>query len=134
MLPDSCKEEMKDIKDSFLESISADVNHAIEEEIRKHLENVPPEYLGGVDTKNLKMFKGAGCEKCGRTGYAGRFGIFEVLPMPTEIQELLLGKVSTNKIYEAAARLGMITMKQDGIIKVLRGETTMDEIIRVTTE
>lgn len=112
----------------------ADLLAPVEKEIIEHLENVPPEYLEGINTKEFKIFKGVGCEKCGHTGYAGRFGIFEVLPMPTEIQELLMGKVPPQKIYEVAARLGMITMKQDGIIKVLRGETTMEEIIRVTTE
>lgn len=106
----------------------------LEEEIRKNLEGVPEDYFEGFDRKTLKAFKGAGCDQCGHTGYVGRFGIYEVLPVPTEIQELILSKPSAHKIYEAAARLGMINLKQDGIIKVLRGETTMDEIIRVTTE
>lgn len=117
----NCKEETTLIK-------------GLDKEIEKELVNVPAEYLEGLDTKNFKVFKGKGCEKCGHTGYVGRFGIFEVLPVPTEIQDLVLNKVSSHTIYEAAAKMGMITMKQDGIIKVLRGETTMDEVIRVTTE
>ncbi|MCL5775358.1 MAG: GspE/PulE family protein [Patescibacteria group bacterium] len=104
------------------------------EEIKKHLVGVPADYIEGLDTKSPKVYKGAGCEKCGHTGYAGRFGIFEVMPVTTEIQDLILNKAPVHKIYEVAAKLGMITMKQDGIIKLLRGETTMDEIIRVTTE
>ncbi|MDE2311929.1 MAG: type II/IV secretion system protein [Patescibacteria group bacterium] len=106
----------------------------VEEEIRKSLENVPSDYIEGFDPNNLKIFKGVGCEKCGRTGYVGRFGIYEALPVTPDIQELILAKASTRRVYEAAAKLGMITMKQDGIIKLLRGETTMEEIIRVTTE
>lgn len=106
----------------------------VEEEIKKDLETVPEEYFTGLDKKTLKIFKGEGCDKCGQTGYIGRFGIFEVLPVTTEIQELITLKASAHKIYEAALRLGMITMKQDGVIKVLRGETTLDEVIRVTTE
>ncbi|MCL5008906.1 MAG: GspE/PulE family protein [Patescibacteria group bacterium] len=106
----------------------------VEEEIRKHLVGVPKDYIEGFDPKTLKIYKGEGCDKCGHTGYAGRFGIFEVMPVTTEIQDLILGKSSVHKIYEEAFKLGMITMKQDGIIKLLRGETTMDEIIRVTTE
>jgi type II secretory ATPase GspE/PulE/Tfp pilus assembly ATPase PilB-like protein len=106
----------------------------LEEEMKKSLIGVPPEYIVGFDPTKIKVFKGEGCEKCGHTGYVGRFGIFEVLPSTNEIQELVTTKASGNKIYEVAAKLGMITMKQDGVVKVLRGETTMDEVIRVTTE
>lgn len=110
------------------------VTKAAEEEIRAHLKGVPPEYLEGVNTTALQMFKGEGCEKCGHTGYVGRFGIFEAMPVLPEVQDLVITKVSVRKMYEETAKFGMITMKQDGIIKVLRGETTMEEIIRVTTE
>lgn len=105
-----------------------------EEEIRKNLVGIPEEYFEGLDKNHLKVYKGAGCEKCGHTGYSGRMGIFEVLPTTAELQELILSKASAHKIYEVAAKLGMITMKQDGIVKVLRGITTLDEVIRVTTE
>jgi type IV pilus assembly protein PilB len=107
---------------------------AVETELKKNLEGIPEDYLQGFNPKELKQFKGKGCEKCGNTGYQGRFGIFEVLPATTEIQELVLTKASSHRLYEEAKKLGMITMKQDGVVKVLRGETTMDEIIRVTTE
>jgi type IV pilus assembly protein PilB len=107
---------------------------AVETELKKNLEGIPEDYLQGFNPKELKQFKGKGCEKCGNTGYQGRFGIFEVLPATTEIQELVLAKASSHRLYEEAKKLGMITMKQDGVVKVLRGETTMDEIIRVTTE
>jgi len=106
----------------------------LEEELKKGLEGVPEEYFVGFNKKSFKIFKGEGCDKCGKTGYLGRFGIFEVLPITTEIQELVTAKASAHKLYEAALKIGMITMKQDGIIKILRGETTLDEVIRVTTE
>ncbi len=106
----------------------------VEEELRKGLENIPEDYFEGFDKNDLKVFKGEGCEKCGHTGYVGRFGIYETLPVTPEIQEMILSKLSTKKVYEAGLKIGMITMKQDGIIKVLRGETTMEEVIRVTTE
>jgi type IV pilus assembly protein PilB len=54
--------------------------------------------------------------------------------MVDELQEVMYAKLPAHKIYEAAAKLGVITMKQDGLVKVIRGETTTDEIIRVTTE
>lgn len=103
-------------------------------EIKKDLVGIPESYFEGIDKNNLKFYKGAGCDKCGKTGYQGRMGIYEVLPVNTQIQDLVLSKASTHKIYEYANKLGMITMKQDGVIKILRGETTIDEIIRVTTE
>ncbi|MBL8029785.1 MAG: type II/IV secretion system protein [Candidatus Doudnabacteria bacterium] len=112
----------------------AEINPGLILEMKRDLVGVPKEYLEGLDTENLKAYKGAGCEKCGHTGYVGRYGIFEVLPVTNEIQDMVLSKASTHKIYEAAAKMGMITMKQDGTLKVLRGETTTDEIIRVTTE
>ena len=104
------------------------------QEVKKELAGVPASYLEGVDVNNLKGYKGAGCEKCGRTGYQGRMGIFEILPITQEVQDLVLAKSPAHKIYEAGNKLGMITMKQDGVLKVIKGETTMEEIIRVTTE
>src|SRR3989344_1367545 len=112
----------------------AELTHPIEEEIRKILVGVSKEYLEGLDLKQPKIFKGQGCEKCGHTGYVGRYGIFEVLPVTTEIQDMIIAKSSAYKVYEVAAKMGMITMQQDGILKALHGETTFDEVIRVTTE
>ncbi len=106
----------------------------VKEIIAKELESVPKEYIEGFDIKNLKSYKGNGCEKCEHTGYRGRFGIFEVLPVTNEMQDLVLSKASASKVYEVGLKIGMITMKQDGFIKVLRGETTIDEVMRVTTE
>ncbi len=106
----------------------------VKEIIAKELESVPKEYIEGFDIKNLKSYKGNGCEKCEHSGYRGRFGIFEVLPVTNEMQDLVLSKASASKVYEVGLKIGMITMKQDGFIKVLRGETTIDEVMRVTTE
>ncbi len=107
---------------------------AVEEEIRKEITGVPDDYFEGLDKRNLKIYKGDGCEKCGHTGYVGRMGIFEVLPTTTEIQDLILGRNTAHRIYEEAQKIGMVSLKQDGIIKALRGDTTMEEVIRVTTE
>lgn len=106
----------------------------IQQEFIKQLASVPPEYLEGLDSKNMKMYGPKGCEKCGHVGYKGRFGIFEVMPTFTDLQELIFGRTPAHKMYEAALKLGMISMKQDGLVKVLRGETSLDEVVRVTTE
>jgi len=110
------------------------VSKVMEEEIKKELANVSDDYFSGVDRNKIKIFKGEGCEKCGHTGYSGRMGLFEVLPSNTDIQDLILGKSSAHKIYEAAQKIGMISLKQDGMVKVIRGETSIEEVIRVTTE
>lgn len=120
-LCDDCKRETK-------------INSVAQKEIEAVLATVPKDYLEGLDPKILKMYEAVGCEKCGNVGYKGRMGIFEILPLVDELQELIFNKEPAHKIYEAAAKIGMITMKQDGIIKVLRGETTLEEIARVTTE
>jgi type IV pilus assembly protein PilB len=111
-----------------------EITALIREEIDKDLTGIPKDYIVGFDLKNWKIFKAEGCEQCGHTGYKGRLGIFEVLPMLPELQEMAFKEVPAHKIYEAGLKLGMINMKQDGIIKVLRGESTLDEIARVTSE
>ena len=103
-------------------------------EIEVNLVGIPEDYIVGFDRKNWKIFKADGCEQCGHTGFKGRLGIFEVLPMLAELQEMAFKEVPAHVIYEEGLKIGMINMKQDGIIKVLRGETTMEEIARVTSE
>ncbi len=108
---------------------------AIEQKtIDESLVNIPKEYLGKLDLKKYTVYEPVGCKECGNIGYKGRFGIFEVMPMLDELQEVLFSKEPLHKIYEAASKFGFITMQQDGLLKVISGETTMDEIIRVTTE
>ena len=106
----------------------------LQKEIDEALATVPKDYLEGVDLKKLTTFKAVGCKECGNIGYKGRMGIFEVWPMDGALEELIFSKEPAHKIYEEALKSGVISMKQDGLIKVARGETTMDEIIRVTTE
>lgn len=75
----------------------------------------------------------AGCELCSHTGYKGRVCIVEMLEVDFEIKDLILNKASTTKMIEAARRKGMLTMKEDGVLKVLNGETTLEEVYRVTS-
>ncbi len=111
-----------------------ELSDVLKKELDTALATVPKEYLDNFDPKTYKVYQAVGCDKCGNIGYKGRFGIYEVLPMFTEIQDLIFSKLPAHKIYEAAAKLGIITMKQDGLVKVARGETSFEEIARVTTE
>lgn len=104
------------------------------EDIKRELVGIPEVYFEGIDKENMRFAHGEGCDKCEKTGYHGRLGIFEVLPMTEEIQSLILAKSPSAKILEIAVKLGMISMRQDGIIKVLRGETTLEEVVRVSKE
>lgn len=81
-----------------------------------------------------KLFKGQGCEACGHSGYHGRIGIFEVMPITNEISHLILQKTDATTIENQAKKEGMITMKQDGYLKVLEGISTIDEILRVAQD
>ncbi len=82
----------------------------------------------------LNFFKGHGCDKCGQTGYRGRKGIYEVLEVSTEIQDLIMKRAPTSQIQEKAIEQGMVMMWQDGFIKCLQGATTIEEIMRVSRE
>jgi type IV pilus assembly protein PilB len=82
----------------------------------------------------LLIFAIKGCEKCNLTGYAGRTGLFEVLPMTGELADLILKNPLESLIFKIAQKHGMLTMEQEGVIKVLNGETTVEEIARAAEE
>lgn len=87
------------------------------------------------ETKNeIKFYKGKGCDQCGGSGYVGRIGIFETLSVSEKIQSLVLQHSDSNTIEKQAISEGMITMKQDGYLKVLAGITTVEEVLRVAQE
>ena len=78
------------------------------------------------------LYRAAGCEACSFTGYAGRVGLFEVMPIRGEIRALI--ERSTDEIFAAAVKGGMTTMRQDGIRLTLAGVTSLAEVRRVTGE
>ena len=84
--------------------------------------------------KNLRVYKGKGCDLCHGTGYVGRVGIFEVLLVDDEMKTAIVAKKESSEIKKIAVKNGMTTMLEDGIGKVKQGITTIDEIIRVTKE
>lgn len=92
--------------------------------------------LSTEDTKIVRIWKAhpKGCESCNHTGYRGRIGIYEVLGNSEEIQKLIVSGATSDAIQAQAMIGGMITMQIDGFIKALRGQTSIEEIIRVTSE
>lgn len=110
------------------------VPESVVAQLKSELVGVPDVYYETIEKDKIQFYKGEGCEKCERTGYRGRLGIYEALSIVPEIQDLILAKEPSGKILEVANKQGMISMRQDGIIKVLRGETTLEEVVRVTKE
>ncbi|MFC1597980.1 type II secretion system protein GspE, partial [Patescibacteria group bacterium] len=100
---------------------------------KEWIENIPeksgekkPEMSG------VKFYKGKGCQACGNTGFKGRVGIYEIFVMSPEIeQQILSSKVSEYQMKDLLHDAGMITMGQDGMLKVVEGITTLDEVFRV---
>lgn len=107
---------------------------AIEAVIKQEIESIPKEELADINTKNFKIYFGRGCPSCGNTGFKGRVGIFEVMPVTKPIQNLISQRALESQILEQGLYEGMILMRQDGILKALRGLTTVEEVIRATKE
>lgn len=88
---------------------------------------VPEEEVNGIH-----VFKGRGCDNCLGTGYKGRIALYEVMPVADEIKELILIGASANEIKKEAIRLGMLSLRQSGILRMKEGITTIEEVIRTT--
>jgi len=81
---------------------------------------------------NVVIYRGKGCKACSNTGYRSRTGIYEILLLNEEIRKLILRKASADEIETKAIEMGMRTLRQDGLEKVLAGVTTPEEVMRVT--
>ncbi|MFI5270925.1 MAG: GspE/PulE family protein [Candidatus Saccharimonadales bacterium] len=92
--------------------------------------------LSTTDDDIVRLWKAhdGGCDRCNHTGYKGRIGIYEILSANTAIQDLIVKGATSDVLQNKAIEDGMITMQLDGFIKVLRGLTTVQEILRVTVE
>ncbi|HSB51225.1 MAG TPA: type IV-A pilus assembly ATPase PilB [Dissulfurispiraceae bacterium] len=88
-----------------------------------------PESIG-----SMKCYHGKGCPACNNIGYKGRQAIYEVMPIKEELKELILQGASAFEIKKEAMRLGMLTLRQSAVSKVMAGVTSIDELLRVTFE
>ncbi len=98
--------------------------------VKKELEKIPAD----LRPKELQIWHAPGCAVCKGKGVTGRIGIFEVLKMTPELKDVVTGGAIEQKISEEAAHQGMVTMRQDGILKALNGLVSMEEVLRETTE
>lgn len=101
--------------------------HALTEEQVQAI-NVPESLM-----KNLKAFKGRGCNECNNTGLAGRTGIYEVMPITPAIEHLILSSASDTQIREQAIKEGMFTLRMAAVEKMNQGLITIDEVFGVTS-
>ena len=113
--------------------VPAELSPSVMQQCQNILRTISPASGANVDVQNLTfMAPGKGCEACGKYGYKGRVGIYEIFTMIKEIEQVILSKeVSEYEIAELAVKNGMLTMAQDGLLKALDGLTSVDEVLAV---
>jgi len=120
---ENCKEETN-ISEEFFNKIREELAEIPEKELKKYEVDL---------SQKIKLYRGKGCEECNNLGFKGRIAIFEVIEISDEIKDLITGKGGNEKDFKVQAKKeGMLTMRQDGILKVLKGIVEMSEIDRVT--
>ncbi len=98
---------------------------------------VNPEILVNIgiaaeEARHVKLKQGKGCNRCANTGYKGRIALYEVMPMREELKDFVLNGASTTEIKREAIRLGMLTLRASGLLRLREGVTTVEEVLRVT--
>jgi len=101
------------------------------EEVKMHPEAMRE--LGITNEDPFTIFEARGCQKCSSTGYKGRVGLYEVMPISEEIREMILNRCSSNEIKIQAINEGMMSLRVDGIQKLKNGATSLEEVLRETT-
>ncbi len=85
------------------------------------------------ERENVKLYRGTGCARCGRSGYYDRLGVYEYVPFDPGLSEMVMNKASTEEMYAYAINHGAVMLRDDALAKVRRGLTTLEEALRVTT-
>ena len=109
--------------------------HALEEQALKQNIGIGTP-LGTSATTITTLWRATpdGCGECSHTGYKGRIGIYEVLANTIPVQKMIISNATSNQIQDQAVLDGMVTMQTDGLVKAFRGNTTIEEVLRVTKE
>jgi type II secretory ATPase GspE/PulE/Tfp pilus assembly ATPase PilB-like protein len=121
----------------------SDTPDSIKTEILKILEQVEgnktlmakdvelAKFVKSIDKNNIKLYHGAGCNKCGNSGYRGRLGIYELLTMSDALAHAIVDNSPANIVEKISIEEGMLTLLQDGYLRVVEGSTTLEEVMRV---
>jgi DNA-directed RNA polymerase subunit RPC12/RpoP len=86
------------------------------------------------EAATVRFYRAVGCDQCHQTGYKGRVGIYEIMPVTDELRRLIAQKGAEAPLRAAACAGGMLSLGEDGILKVKAGTTTPEELLRVVTE
>jgi type IV pilus assembly protein PilB len=116
----------KDCKMEYRPKPETIQSFSINDELLRRIE------LPGIDARNIKFFKGKGCETCGGGGYKGRIGIYEVLVMSETLRQTIIRGGSVSDLTRVARAEGMLSLRESAVRKALLGITTTDEVVRVT--
>ena len=84
------------------------------------------------EAKDLKLYKGKGCQTCNNTGFKGRVGLYEVMEITDELRELIIIGASAMELRRKAIEVGMITLRESGLCKIREGITTIEEVVKET--
>lgn len=87
--------------------------------------------MKGIPVDHIKLYAGEGCAKCNHSGYKGRLGIYEIITLNGKLRDIIRAGGSVEQIISEARNGDLITMKEDGILKAIKGHTTIEEILRV---
>jgi len=121
-----CKEKVE-VSDEILDLVKEELKNTPKEIIDRRLGA-----LGGIEGINkMSFYQGKGCSHCRKTGYTGRVAIVEIIDINDEIKEITMDKNKRLTVKDLVENQGFTTMKQDGIIKALQGDTTVQEVLRV---
>ena len=88
--------------------------------------------ISDAEAKTASFKEGKGCVDCNNTGYRGRLGVYEVMPVTPKVRDLILDRAPTNQIKKAAVAEGMLTLRADGLVKLKNGVTTAEEVLKET--
>lgn len=127
---ENCKEQFE-APAEVSEDIKTVLAAVEKSDVLMHKDKEIAEAIKHLHSDKIMLSRGKGCDKCGGKGYKGRLGIFEVLEMSEAIAALTLERKSAATIQETAIREGMLTLVQDGYLRVLEGATTLEEVMRV---
>ncbi len=132
---DHCKEEYE-ASPSLVKAIKLSLKGILpsKSDPKEKTQELGFDSLPFMEDEKFKLYKGKGCDYCKNTGYWGRTGVYEIFSVTEKIEDLIVGHASSSDIQEAAVKQGMVTMRQDGFLKALAGITTLEEVVRTTTE
>jgi type IV pilus assembly protein PilB len=102
------------------------------EEVRYSSEFLEAAHIAPDEAERLKFYRGKGCDRCNGTGYKGRQGLYEVMAMSSELRRMIMAGASADELRRQGIAEGMLTLRMDGLKKVDRGATTLEEVIKET--